>query len=210
MEENLKNYKITLMKTLVIMVFGTVLFGCDTDIKDEFDIRLNGKWISYITFTMSTPINNLPSHIIDLINQFPDINEFPDFYVNRETGMVEYEVEYKMELECNNGLFEYKNSSKGTCITNNGKLTMKTTHIYALSYPYFSDGDAISPVLKWYQKNEFIPKSVFSSGDGEYEIEYFSDEEKNNMFSERKYEYIISGNTLTFNFNGEIIIYNRE
>ena len=180
-----------------IMVFGLLVIGCENDIKDEIDARLNGKWIAYIEITINIPVEHLP----------PDyINQFPDLYINEETGMAEVEREYKMELEFNNGLYEYSNSSKGTYSTNNGKITMKTTHVYSGTILF--DLSNINVINQgWYTKDELktLPKSI-SLG----EVEYFSDEEINNMFSEQIFNYSVNGNTLLFNSNGEIITFTRE
>jgi len=180
---------------IIVIMFGIFVFGCDNDIKEEFDARLNGKWIAYIKVTLDIPIEHLPP---DYINQFPDI------IINEETGMVEVEVEYRMELELKNGQFEYIDNSRGIYFTNTGKITMKTTH------RYWSNLNDPNWEFKWYTKDEFktVPKSI-SSGVVD-NIEYYSDEEINNIFSINTYDYSINGNILVFNFNGEIITFNRK
>jgi len=177
----------------MVMIFAILSIGCAHDINDETDARLNGKWVAYIELTVSIPINSLPP---DYINQFPDLN------VDEETGMVEMEIEYKMELELNNGKFEYIDRSKGTYITNNEKITMKTTHVY-FGYPSF-DAETITVNPQWYTKNELKILTKNTS-------EYLSDEEIDNMFPENTYDYSVNGNTLIIiNFTEEITTFTRD
>jgi hypothetical protein len=207
----MENKKLWLTILLVMaLIFGTTDVGCENGIKNEIDARLNGKWFTNITVTISVRIDHLSPEYIELINKFPEINEFPNFIVNRETGMVETEIEYKIELELDNGKYEYKDNSKGTYTTNNGKITMRTTRV-CFAYASIIDSETIVPEYKWYTKNEL--KTVPKNGDsnmGEIEVEYFTDEEINNMFSERTLNYSVNGSTLILNNNGEITTYNRE
>ena len=190
----------------LIIIIGLLVIGCENDINDEIDIRLNGNWIAYVKTVMNIPINQLPPHIIELINQSPDTNEFPGFYVNRETGMVQIEVEYKMEYIFNNGKYEYINSSKGTYVTNNGKIIMKMTHIYYGTL--LTDTNTVIANLDWYTRDELkaIPKSSSVSGDEEY----FSEEEINNLFSEKTISYSIKNNILIFYYIGGEIKFERN
>jgi hypothetical protein len=183
---------------IMVMIFAILSIGCAHDINDETDARLNGKWVAYIELTVSIPINSLPP---DYINQFPDLN------VDEETGMVEMEIEYKSELELNNGKFEFINSSKGTYITHNEKITIKTTHV-CFGYPSL-DSDSITIDYRWYTKNELKTLPKYSSLSGEEE--YFSDEEINNMFVENTYNYSVNGNTfIIHNFINEITTFTRD
>ena len=190
----------------LIIIIGLLVIGCENDINDEIDIRLNGNWIAYVKTVMNIPINQLPPHIIELINQSPDTNEFPGFYVDRETGMVQIEVEYKMEYIFNNGKYEYINSSKGTYVTNNGKIIMKMTHIYYGTL--LTDTNTVIANLDWYTRDELkaIPKSSSVSGDEEY----FSEEEINNLFSEKTISYSIKNNILIFYYIGGEIKFERN
>jgi hypothetical protein len=206
----MENKRLWLTILVMALIFGMTVVGCENDIKDEIDARLNGKWFTNITGTISICIDHLPPEYIALINQFPEIDEFPNFIVNRETGMAEMEIEYKMELELDNGKYEYRDSSKGTYTTNNGKITMRTTHV-CFAYASIIDSEAIVPEYKWYTKNEL--KTVSKNGDsnmGDIEVEYFTEEEINNMFSEETFNYSVNGSTLILNNNGEITIYNKD
>ena len=195
----------------LLYLFVILLTGCD-NIRYGIDTRLNGKWYTDITYTMYRPIDQLPPEIIDIINQNPDVNEIENVIINRETGMIEFEVVYKMELKLNNGKYEYINSSKGNYTTNNGIIKMKPTHVVFVE-AVMGIGE-LYPNYTWHTKDEYkkLTKkdNTFGMGDIHSQEEYFSEEEINNMFSENIFNYYLNGNTLVFNNNGEITIYNRE
>ena len=187
------------IKILIILILCILIIGCDNDLNENIDTKINGNWYTIIKSMWNIPINNFP------FANLPEDYSIENYLINEETGMVEIEIEFKMKIKFNNGLFEYTNGgSKGTYTTNNGNIKMKTTHVRYWRVIVEDGMMTLDP--KWYTKNEIKNIPINEQINVNIEMGYLSDEQIKKLFSENIYKYYFDNDSLII----DELKYNKE